>query len=123
VNPTIAIIEYAVPVARWVIAVPAGLVFALCVLGNWSLLIGGLVNLLRGRETTFSLVLPFLGPLSGVIFFLAIPVSGFMRWWWLALLIEPTWLVGVCALATSLLAKREPDPFIDAELRRKKKGR
>ena len=88
--------------ARWLLAVPAALLFLLCVLGNWSLLIGGAVDLLRGRRgRSFSLVLPFLGPAFGIVFFLAVPLRGFTRWWWFAPLIEPTWLLGAWVLLTS----------------------
>lgn len=79
---------------RWLFAVPAAILFALCILGNWSLFIAGIFSLLRSREVgSFSLVLPFLGPVFGIVFFLAVPLEGFAQRWWLAILFEPTWLI------------------------------
>src|SRR4051794_8497177 len=93
-------------VARLLVAVPAAMLFLLCILGNWSLLIGMAIHALRGRKRrSCSLVLPFLGPAFGSVFFLAIPLRGFARWWWLATLIEPTWMLGAWILLTL--------PFVD----------
>ena len=99
-------IDYVLQVARWIVAVPTGLLFIGCALANWSLIIGGLLNLVRGRETCFILVLPFMGPLFGLAFFLAIPAPGFARWCWLAAVLEPSWLLGAWVLAMSLFPKR-----------------
>jgi hypothetical protein len=76
---------------RWLIAIPTNLLFLLCVLGNWSLFIGAALGKLR----SFSLVLPFLGPLFGIMFFVTVPIDGAARLWWVAALLEPTWLVAM----------------------------
>ena len=83
-------------ILRWLVAVPAGLLFLLCVLGNWSLLIGAVL----GRLKSFSLVLPFLGPLFGIVFLAAVPIDGVSSYWWLAALVEPTWLLGAWSFVT-----------------------
>jgi hypothetical protein len=78
-------------VARWMIAVPAGLLFSLCVIGNWSLLLG----LVLGRIKSTSLILPFLGPAFGLVFLFSVPIAGVARFWWVVPLAEPTWLLGL----------------------------
>jgi hypothetical protein len=82
-------------VARWLIAVPAGPLFALCVIGNWSVIIAWLVE---RRESGYSLALPFLGPVFGLIFLIAVPIPGAVRYWWAVPLAEPTWFIGLVAL-------------------------
>jgi hypothetical protein len=82
-------------VARWLIAVPVGLLFALCVIGNWSVIIAWLVE---RRVSGYSLVLPFLGPVFGLIFLVAVPIPAAVRYWWVVPLAEPTWLIGLVAL-------------------------
>jgi hypothetical protein len=64
-------------ILRWLVAVPAGLLFLLCVLGNWSLIIGAAL----GHLKSFSFVLPFLGAAFGVVFLLAIPIDGAASYW------------------------------------------
>src|SRR5438105_1606610 len=86
----------------WVGGIHLGLLFLLCSVGNWSLIIGAI----RGRLKSFSLVLPFLGPVFGIMFFLLVPIDGLSRYWWLAPLIEPTWLLGAWCLVTSPFAPR-----------------
>jgi hypothetical protein len=81
--------------ARWLIAVPAGLLFALCVIGNWSVIIAWLVE---RRESGYSLVLPFLGPVFGLIVLVAVPIAGAVRYWWVVPLAEPTWFIGLVAV-------------------------
>jgi hypothetical protein len=99
------------PAIGWLIAVPAALLFALCILGNWSLLIGAAFCRLRDPESSgFSLFLPFLGPVLGIVFFLTVPLKGFARWWWLAMLIEPTWVLGAWFLLTSRFVDRGGTP-------------
>ena len=83
-------------ILRWLIAIPTGLLFLVCVLGNWSLFLGAVLGKLR----SFSLVLPFLGPLFGIVFFVTVPIDGAARLWWVALLIEPTWLVALWIAVT-----------------------
>lgn len=91
---------------RWLIAVPAGLLFLLCALGNWSLIVGGFL----GQVKSFSLVLPFLGPLFGIVMFVAIPIGGFSWYWWVAAIIEPTWLLGAWCLVTRPFIPRNRPP-------------
>jgi len=100
-NRSVVSVENLILAIRWLLAVPAGMLFILCILGNWSLILGGLFTLLRGqRGESFSLVLPFIGPVLGIVFFLAVPLKGFASWWWLSMLIEPTWLLGAWFLLT-----------------------
>jgi hypothetical protein len=68
----------------------------LCVLGNWSLIIGAVL----GHLKSFSLLLPILGPIFGILFFVAVPIDGFSWFWWLAPLIEPTWLLAAWCIVT-----------------------
>jgi hypothetical protein len=82
-------------VARWLIAVRAGLLFAPCVLGNWSVIIAWLVE---RRVSGHSLVLPFLGPVFGLIFLVAVPILAAVRYWWAVPLAEPTWFIGLVAV-------------------------
>jgi hypothetical protein len=83
-----------IALVRWMIAIPAGLLFALCALGNWSLLIG----LIIGRLKSTSLILPFFGPAFGLIFVFAVPIPGVVRYWWVVPLVEPTWILGAWIL-------------------------
>jgi hypothetical protein len=61
------ILEY----LQWLVAVPVRALFLLCILGNWSLIIGAV----SGHLKSFSLVLPFLGPVFGIVFFVVIPID------------------------------------------------
>ena len=88
-------------VARWMIAVSAGLLYLLCVVGNWSLLIG--LSLRQVRST--SLVLPFLGPVFGFVCLIAVPVAGLLRYWWVVPLAEPTLLLATCVVVTTALRR------------------
>jgi hypothetical protein len=89
-------------ILRWLIVVPVGALFLLCILGNWSLIIGAML----GHLKSFSLVLPFLGPVFGIVFFVVIPIDGVASYWWLAALMEPTWLLGAWCLVTWPFAPR-----------------
>jgi len=92
-------------VLRWMVAVPLGLLFLLCSLGNWSLIIGALV----GHLKRFSLVLPFIGPVFGILFFVAVPIDGLSWYWWLAPLIEPSWLLATwCVVTWPFAPRRSP---------------
>jgi len=93
-------------VARWIVTVPAGLMFGLIAWGSWTSLVSGLIQAVRGQETRFSLCIPLAGLCFGFVFFLAIPVDGFARVCWLALVIEPTWLLLVWGLLTLPFAGR-----------------
>jgi hypothetical protein len=75
-------------VARWLMAVPTGLLFALCVIDNWSVIVAWLDEW------------PFLGPVFGLIFLVAVPILGAVRYWWVVPLAEPTWLIGSVAVLT-----------------------
>jgi hypothetical protein len=59
-----------------------------------------MIGALLGHLKSFSLVLPFLGPIFGILFFVAVPLDGCSWYWWLAPLIEPTWLLGAWCLVT-----------------------
>ena len=91
-------------IAQWLVAIPTGLLFLLCFFGNWSLFIGAAL----GHSKSFSLVLPFLGPVFGIMFFVTVPVDGVASYWWLAALLEPTWLLGAWILVTWPFAPRRP---------------
>lgn len=86
---------------RWMVAVPAGLLFALCVVGNWSCLLG----VILGRLKSTSLVLPYLGPAFGIVCLLAVPIPGIKRYWWIAPVLEPTWLLGGWLLLTAMFKR------------------
>jgi hypothetical protein len=93
-------------IVRWAAAILAGLLFLLCILGNWSLIIGAVL----GHLKRFSLVLPFLGPVFGIVWFLVVPIDGMATYWWLATLIEPTWLLGIWCLVTWPFSNRKQTP-------------
>jgi hypothetical protein len=68
------------------LALPAGLLFALCILGNWLMSIAIISKVIRGdRSHGPSLVLVFIAPILGIVFFLTVPVVGAARLWWLVL--------------------------------------
>lgn len=60
--------EILLEIVRWTIAVPAALLFLMCIVGNWSLVIGAAL----GQLKRFSMILPFLGPVFGIVFFLLV---------------------------------------------------
>jgi hypothetical protein len=92
-------------IIRWLVAAPAGLLFLLCTLGNWSLIIGAAL----GRLKSFSLVVPYIGPAFGIVFLVAVPIDGVASYWWLAILIEPTWLLGAwCLLTWPFTSHKQP---------------
>lgn len=93
-------------IARWVGAVPLGLLFVLCALGNWSIIIESLVAAIRDDDFSSSFVLPFFGPPLGVLFVALLPISGSFSYWWAAFLVEPTWLLGIWMLLTYPFASR-----------------
>jgi hypothetical protein len=96
-------VDIVLDIARWLIAVLAGLIYLLCSIGNWSLLLGAAL----GRIGSFSLVLPFLGPVFGLIMILAAPVHGLLQYWWLIVLIEPTWLIALWSFVVVPLISRD----------------
>jgi hypothetical protein len=104
---------------RWIIAIPAALLFTFCVLGNWSLLLGAAF----GRLESFTLILPFLGPVFGIVFFMSIPIDRFQWYWWLAVIIEPSWFLAAWCLMTAPFSKHpnrpdvEPDSSHDPEVK------
>ena len=89
-------------IARWLIAVPAGLIFALCVLGNWLTLIGAMVERRREGGVSFFLLV---GPVFGLIFFFSVPIPGAARYWWVALVADPITLIGLAFLFSLVLEK------------------
>jgi hypothetical protein len=93
--------SYVVLAARWMIAVPSGILFVLCVLGNWSVLLG----LVLGRVKSSSLILPFLGPVFGLVFLLTLPTPDVSRFWWVSVVAEPTWLLAAGCLVTGAIMK------------------
>jgi hypothetical protein len=100
--------EIFLELCRLLFAAVAGLLFVLCVLGNWGLVVGGLYQaVIKKRQTSVSLVLPFLGPIFGIVFFLLVPIEGMWRFWWMAPLIEPTWLLAVWCSVTAPFVKRD----------------
>jgi hypothetical protein len=86
----------------WLIAVPTGLLFFLCAITNWLILVGGVI----GRPLSTSFVLPSLGPALGIVFFVTIPIGGVASWWWLAVLLEPTWLLCAWGLFVASFARK-----------------
>ncbi len=99
--------ESAVLTVRWCVAIATGLTFLCCAVGNWIILLSSFIGILRGHPESSggSFVLPYAGPILGLLFFLSIPVDGFATYWWLAFIIEPFYLVCVYAIVTS--------PFVD----------
>jgi uncharacterized membrane protein HdeD (DUF308 family) len=67
------------------IAVPAGLIFALCVLINGIVLISLCV---RPRKESYS-IMPVFGPVAGLVFFFTVPIAGANRYWWVAFVADP----------------------------------
>jgi hypothetical protein len=64
-------------IVRWLIAVPVGLIFALCVLSNAMALIG-----LRFKPRKVGHpFMPVLGPVAGLVFFVCVTISGTARFW------------------------------------------
>ncbi|QQL44595.1 hypothetical protein [Sulfuriroseicoccus oceanibius] len=93
--------------SRWIVALPLGAIFLLCAIGNWQLLIGGMIRAIKtGKSLSGSMILPFIGPVLGIGFFLLIPVAPMNSLFWLAPIIEPTWMVGLYCLLTGPFAKR-----------------
>jgi hypothetical protein len=92
--------DTAIYIARWAGAIPAGLLFALCAFGNWSIIVAWGVATIRRQDFSSSFVLPFFGPPLGVLFVALLPISDSFSYWWTAFLIEPTWLVGLWMLLT-----------------------
>ena len=86
--------ELLLDIIRWMIALPTGLLFGVCILGNWSLIIGIVLRQIK----SCSLLLPFSGPVFGIIFLVVIPIQGMAQFWWVAPLVEPTWLLGFWCL-------------------------
>ncbi len=92
---------------RWIGCIPLGLLFLLCALGNWQILIGGLVRAMKTeKKHSTSLILPFIGPVFGFGFFFLIPVKTINSFFWLAPIIEPTWLMALWCLLTAHFAKK-----------------
>jgi hypothetical protein len=89
-------------IIRWLIAVPAGLLFVLCFLGNWSLLVCVLLRHLKSA----SLILPCIGPLFGIVFFLAVPIDRLAAYWWIAL-IEPSSVVFLFLVAGLFMPQKQ----------------
>lgn len=85
-----------IDILRWIVAIPFALLFLMCSVGNWSLIIGAIL----GHVKSFSLVLPFLGPVFGILFCIAAPINGLAWFWWLAPLIEPSWILDVWILVS-----------------------
>ncbi len=89
-------------IVRWLIAVPAGLIFALCALGNWLVLLAVWVE---HREGGYSFVLPFFGPAFGLVFFFSVPLPGARADWWVALVADPITLIGLAFLLSRVIEK------------------
>ena len=100
-------IETAIDIARWTAAIPVGGLFALCVVGNWGIIVAGIIAAVRGEEFSSSFVLPFFGPPFGILLLALLPLPGSMTYWWVAFLADPTWLIGICGLLSA--------PFCDSE--------
>jgi hypothetical protein len=91
---------------RWAVAIPAFLVFVLCLLGNWAAIVGFVIAINRcdSKTTSMSFRLPVVGPLLGVTFFLVVPLAGLSRWFWLPIVIDPLFVLAVWSvLALGLL--------------------
>lgn len=95
---------------RWSAALPLGIIFALCAIGNWGILFTGLCNTwIRNIAFSSSFILPFFGPLVGIAFFLLIPITSLNSLFWLAVIIEPMWLLGLYCLVTGPFARDDDD--------------
>ena len=104
---------------RWIAAIPLGVVFILCAVGNWGILLTGLYNTwVKDREYSSSFLLPFAGPLIGIGFFLLIPISFLNSLFWLAVIIEPMWLLGLWCLVTAPFVRND-----DSDMNRTESGR
>ena len=102
-----------IEVIRWLIAVLAGSLFLFCCLANWSIVAGLVLRQIRST----SLVLPFLGPIFGLGFFLSLPIDGVKKYWWLSFLLEPTWLLGVWGILGSFFSSDDDssvEPIADS---------
>jgi hypothetical protein len=89
---------------RWLVALWLGLFFIVCALAHWSLLIG--IALGHGKGKRVSLIAPLLGPVFGILCFVTVPISGFSWYWWLAPLIEPTWLMAAWCIVMGSFRRR-----------------
>ncbi len=100
--------ETAIYILRWLCAVPIGAVFALCAIGNWGILLTAAFSYFFSRESEYSssFILPYLGPILGVAFFLLVPISNTAWYWWTSFIIDPIFLIAGIGLALSPLANR-----------------
>jgi len=90
---------------RWLICLPVGFYFAVCALGNWSLIGVMIYSGIKKQEFSTSFALPFIGPLLGMAFFLLIPIPSWNSLWWTAMLIEPMWMLGIYFLIGTGIAR------------------
>jgi hypothetical protein len=92
---------------RWAVAIPAFLVFVLCLLGNWAAIVGFVIAINRpnAKNNSTSSLLPFVGPLFGVTFFLVVPLAGLSRWFWLPIVIGPLFVLAVWSVLVLGLLK------------------
>jgi hypothetical protein len=111
---------------RWAVAIPAFLVFVLCLLGNWATIVGFIITINRSNSKTnsTSFLLPFVGPLLGVTFFLVVPLAGLSRWFWLPIVIDPLFLLAVWSVLVLGLLKfpavwRRTNPSLPRRSRRR----
>jgi hypothetical protein len=88
-------------IVRWLIAVPAGLIFALCILINGMALVALWV---KPQKRGYSIMV-FFGPVFGLVFFLTIPIPGAARYWWVALVADPITWIGLAFLLSQGLEK------------------
>jgi hypothetical protein len=100
--------EVLLEIIRWPLGALAGLLFVWCALGNWALLIAGVL----GKLERFSLLLPFFGPVFGILCLVIIPIEGLARYWWVAAILEPTWLVGFPCLIQRFLNHKSGSPCL-----------
>ena len=102
-------IETAIYIARWTAAIPVGILFVLCAVANWGIIVAAIIAAIRGEEFSSSFVLPFFGPALGVLFLALLPLSGSMTFWWAAFLADPTWLIGIWGLLTAPFRSSESE--------------
>lgn len=73
--------------ARWVVASVFSLVSALAIFANFGLILGARKN--QNRES----FIPLIGGLTGVIALVILPIAGAMKWVWIPLILDFTWLI------------------------------
>lgn len=78
--------------ARWVFASVLSLISALATFANFGLVLRARKN--QSRES----FVPLIGGLTGVIALVVVPIASAMKWVWLPLVLDFTWLIAALTL-------------------------